>query len=132
MVKKHKELGAISDEHKDDIDNLVLFYRAIGGIQHLVPNPNVPLEKCTKTLKPLEQRPQILQMEEQIREQEKAETLRKNEETKRLNEETKRLHEETKRQNEESKENTEGVTVLEKFNRTVPFGQRSPFQVSKV
>ena len=38
-----KELGKICDEHNDDIDDLVNFYRDVGGIQHLVPNPNVPL-----------------------------------------------------------------------------------------
>lgn len=43
VLKKHKELGSICDEHKDDIMDLVMFYRAVGGIKHLVPNPNVPL-----------------------------------------------------------------------------------------
>ena len=39
-----KELGKICDEHNDDdIKDLVNFYRGVGGIQHLVPNPNVPL-----------------------------------------------------------------------------------------
>ena len=43
ILKKHKELGSICDEHKGDITDLVLFYRAVGGIKHLVPNPSVPL-----------------------------------------------------------------------------------------
>ena len=43
VLKKHKELGKICDEHNDDIDDLVNFYRDVGGIQHLVPNPNEPL-----------------------------------------------------------------------------------------
>ena len=43
VLKKHKELGSICDEHKDDIMDLIMFYRAVGGIKHLVPNPNVPL-----------------------------------------------------------------------------------------
>ena len=44
VLKEHKELGKICDEHNDDdINDLVVFYRSVGGIQHLVPNPNVPL-----------------------------------------------------------------------------------------
>ena len=45
VLKKHEELGNICDEHKDDISDLVKFYRRTGGIKNLVPNPNVPLSK---------------------------------------------------------------------------------------
>ena len=47
-MKEHKELGKICDEHSDDINALVNFYRDVGGIQHLVPNPNVPLSEVKK------------------------------------------------------------------------------------
>ena len=41
-----KELGKICDEHNDDdINELLNFYRGVGGIQNLVHNPNVPLSK---------------------------------------------------------------------------------------
>lgn len=42
-LTEHQELGKICDEHKDEIADLVKFYRKIkGGIKTLVPHPNVP------------------------------------------------------------------------------------------
>ena len=42
-LTEHNELGKICDEHKDEIADLVKFYRKIkGGVKTLVPHPNVP------------------------------------------------------------------------------------------
>ena len=40
-LNDHPELGKICDEHKDDLTDLIKFYRKVGGIQHLATNPNV-------------------------------------------------------------------------------------------
>ena len=45
MLQKHKELGMICDEHKDDLADLVKFYRKTGGVKHLITHPNVPVVK---------------------------------------------------------------------------------------
>ena len=46
VLKEQKEIGKICDEHNDDdINDLVNFCRGAGGIQHMVPNPNVPLSE---------------------------------------------------------------------------------------
>ena len=36
-----QELGNICDEHKDDLTDLVKFYRRAGGVRHLAVSPNV-------------------------------------------------------------------------------------------
>lgn len=40
-VSAHGELGNICDEHEDDMDDLLAFYRSVGGVSKLVPHPNV-------------------------------------------------------------------------------------------
>merc|ERR1719342_802301 len=43
---EHKELGTICDEHEDDIQDLIEFYRTVaGGVSTLVKNPNVPQDQ---------------------------------------------------------------------------------------
>ena len=44
-LQNHKELGMICDEHKDDLADLVKFYRKTGGVKHLITHPNVPVVK---------------------------------------------------------------------------------------
>jgi len=39
-LQKHPELGTICDEHQDNIMDLINFYRRIGGVGHLLQNPN--------------------------------------------------------------------------------------------
>ena len=41
----HLELGTICDEHEDDLEDTLEYYRKIGGIGKLVPNPYTPLEE---------------------------------------------------------------------------------------
>ncbi|XP_059080477.1 uncharacterized protein LOC131878504 isoform X2 [Tigriopus californicus] len=44
-VNAHEELGNICDEHEDDLDDLLAFYRSVGGVTKLVPHPNVTPEE---------------------------------------------------------------------------------------
>ena len=51
-LKNHNELGMICDEHKDEIGDLVMFYRKMkGGVKNLCPHPNVP-NSCVIPSKP--------------------------------------------------------------------------------
>ena len=101
-LKIHDELGTICDEHKDDIPDLILFYRQVGGIDHLVPNPNVAISEIPARLQRLENSTQ----------------------------ESPRNEEKRKKKKRIDKENFEENTeVLEEKNSDTPFGQRNPFQV---
>ena len=50
ILKDHDELGSICDEHKDDIPDLIKFYRRVGGIEYLCKDPNYPNEARVKML----------------------------------------------------------------------------------
>ena len=44
VLLEHEELGKICNEHHEDIEDLITFYRKIpGGISSVTPNPHVPL-----------------------------------------------------------------------------------------
>ena len=48
VLMEHKELGKICDEHQDDVEDLISFYRRVpGGVRTLVSDPNVaPPKEC--------------------------------------------------------------------------------------
>ena len=52
-LKEHDELGLICDEHRDDIADLIKFYRRVGGITYLTKDPNYPNEARVKMLSKL-------------------------------------------------------------------------------
>ena len=41
MLTEHAELKTICDEHEDDLEDTVEFYRKVGGVQYVIPHPNV-------------------------------------------------------------------------------------------
>ena len=41
MLTEHPELKTICDEHEDDLEDTVEFYRKVGGVQYVIPHPNV-------------------------------------------------------------------------------------------
>lgn len=42
-LRHHDELGSICDEHKDDIGDLILYYRRYGGIENLISHPSMAI-----------------------------------------------------------------------------------------
>ena len=40
MLTEHPELKTICDEHEDDLEDTVEFYRKVGGVQYVLPHPN--------------------------------------------------------------------------------------------
>ena len=54
VLTDHPELGRICNEHEDEMEDTLEFYRKAGGVKHLVPNPNVPLEEVL----PMTKKPQ--------------------------------------------------------------------------
>ena len=51
ILMEHKELGVICDEHEDDVEDLLAFYRQIvGGVSTRVNNPNIPQGKSVPQL----------------------------------------------------------------------------------
>ena len=46
VLRSHPQLGVVCDEHDDDLEDTLAFYKeVVGGIANLLPNPNVPLEQ---------------------------------------------------------------------------------------
>lgn len=43
-ISNHSELGNICNEHIDDFEDILAFYREVGGIDKLVPNPHTALD----------------------------------------------------------------------------------------
>ena len=40
VLTEHPELKTICDEHEDDLEDTVEFYRKVGGVQYVLPHPN--------------------------------------------------------------------------------------------
>lgn len=160
VLKKHDELGTICDEHKDDLADLILFYKASGGIQHLVTSPNVAMTVNKKPLVPLEKRPEFLRHEKKVQEERAKEREKRvlEREQNDKDDEWREYESRGKRKSvgketevaPEDKENTgkerspavqnslnnlsnsQGKKVVKRLPNNIPFGQRSPFQVSQV
>lgn len=50
-LRRHPFLKLLCDEHDEDVEDMVAFYREAGGVDHLVPNPNVALEEVVPALR---------------------------------------------------------------------------------
>ena len=43
VLRTHAQLRTICDEHEDDLEDTLDFYKGVGGVENIVPHPNVPL-----------------------------------------------------------------------------------------